>query len=176
MNRWRVLLVLAATILVTVVLISGALAASTEAEIIAKCEGLYSSVFGVPNTEPFGPCQWDMAIINAGTESYKMATGKGVPVGVLDSGVDFTHKDIAPNLDVDLSCSFIFDDTPTAHPSEVANGDCNNKAAVQDRTGHGSHVASTIAAPVNDFGIAGVAPEATLVGIKVCTEVGLAKK
>jgi len=172
MKRWKELLVVAATILVTVVLISGALAYSTEAEIIAKCEGLYSGVFGVPNSEPFGPCQWDMAIINAGTESYAVATGKGVTVGVIDSGVDFSHPDIAPNLDVDRSCSFIFDDTPTANLAEVANGDCSNKAAVQDRNGHGSHVASTIAAPVNDFGIAGVAPEATIVALKACTEVG----
>ena len=71
-----------------------------------------------------------------------------------------------------MSCSFIFDDTPTADPAEVANGDCSNKAAVQDFNGHGSHVASTIAAPVNGIGIAGVAPEATLVGLKACTEVG----
>ena len=149
-----------------------ALAAATQAEIIAKCEGLYSTVFGVPNSEPFGPCQWDMAIINAGTESYAVATGKGVTVGVIDSGVDFTHPDIAPNLDVDRSCSFIFDDTPTADPAEVANGDCSNKAAVQDLNGHGSHVASNIAAPINGIGIAGVAPEATIVGLKACTEVG----
>jgi len=126
----------------------------------------------VPNSEPFGPCQWDMAIINAGTESYAHATGKGVTVGVLDSGVDFYHPDIAPNLDVDRSCSFIFDDTPTADPAEIANGDCSNKGAVQDLNGHGSHTASTIAAPVNGFGIAGVAPEATIVALKVCTEVG----
>jgi subtilisin family serine protease len=130
-------------------------------------------VFGVPNSEPLGPCQWDMALINA-TEagSYMYATGKGVTVGVMDSGVDFTHPDIAPNLDVDRSCSFIFDDTPTADPAEIANGDCSNKGAVQDLNGHGTHVASTIAAPLNGIGIAGVAPEATIVGIKVCTEVG----
>jgi subtilisin family serine protease len=172
MKRWKVLLVVAATILVTVVLISAALAYSTEAEIIAKCEGLYSGVFGVPNSEPFGPCQWDMAIINAGTESYALATGEGVKVGVIDGGVDLDHPDIAPNLDLDKSCSFIFDDTPAANPAEVANGDCSNKDAVRDRNGHGSHVASTIAAPVNDFGIAGVAPEATIVALKVCTEAG----
>ena len=129
-------------------------------------------MFGVPNSEPFGPCQWDMAIINAGTESYALATGKGVKVGVIDGGVDLDHPDIAPNLDLDKSCSFIFDDTPTANPAEVANGDCSNKDAVRDRNGHGSHVASTIAAPVNDFGIAGVAPEATIVALKVCTEAG----
>jgi len=172
MNLWKLGLLIALVALVIIGVTSIALASAGQAEIIAKCESLYGDVFGVPNGEPLGPCQWDMAIINAGNESYAHATGKGVTVAVLDSGVDFNHPDIAPNLDVDRSCSFIFDDTPTAAPEEIANGDCSNKAAVQDRNGHGSHVASTIAAPINGVGIAGVAPEATIVAVKVCTEVG----
>jgi len=172
MKRMKLILVVSIIAIALIALTTSAMAYSTEAEIIAKCEGLYSAVFGVPNSEPFGPCQWDMAIINAGTESYALATGKGVTVGVIDSGVDFTHPDIAPNADVERSCSFIFDDTPTADPAEVANGDCSNKGAVQDLNGHGSHVATTIAAPVNGFGIAGVAPDATIVGLKACTKVG----
>jgi subtilisin family serine protease len=137
------------------------------------CETLYGDVFGVPNSEPLGVCQWDMAIINA-TEagSYTKATGAGVTVGMIDSGIDFNHPDIAPNLDTDRSCSFIFSDTPTADPAEVANGDCSNKAAVQDFNGHGTHTASTVGAPINGIGIAGVAPEVTLVGLKACTVAG----
>ncbi|HSJ52073.1 MAG TPA: S8 family serine peptidase [Actinomycetota bacterium] len=141
-------------------------------DLIDLCEDLYGGVFGVPNAEPFGPCQWDMDLINASDASYAVATGAGVTVGVIDTGVDLTHPDVAPNLDLDRSCSFIFDDTPTADPSEIANGDCSNKAAVQDLSGHGTHVASTIAAPVNGIGIAGVAPEATIVALKACTVVG----
>jgi subtilisin family serine protease len=72
-----------------------------------------------------------MAVIDAGTDSFAEATGDGVSVGVIDSGVDFNHPDIAPNLDVDRSCSFIFSDTPTADPAEIANGDCANKGAVR---------------------------------------------
>lgn len=152
---------------------SPAHAASTEAEIVAKCGGLYDGVFGTPNTEPLGACQWDMAIINASSAgSYSRATGQGVTVAVIDSGVDMNHPDIAPNLDVEHSCSFIFDSTPTADPAEIANGDCSNKAAVQDLNGHGTHTASTIAAPINGIGIAGVAPEATIVALKACTKVG----
>ena len=139
----------------------------------AWCEDHFASVFGVPNSEPLGACQWDNALMNASESgSYQRAKGTGVKVGVIDSGVDFTHPDIAPNLNVDLSCSFIFDDTPTADPAEVANGDCSIKGAVQDLNGHGSHVASNIAAPINGIGIAGVAPEATIVGLKACTKVG----
>lgn len=147
-------------------------ASAPEAELVALCESLYGATFGVPNTEPMGPCQWDMALINATTETYGIATGRGVTVGIIDSGVDMNHPDIAPNLDVDLSCSFIFDDTPTAGPGEAANGDCSIKSAVQDRGDHGTHVASTVAAPVNGIGIAGVAPEATIVALKACTQVG----
>lgn len=171
--RNRIVIVLALLTITTFVVAPGAgQAANSQTEAIDKCEDLYGDVFGSPNSEPLGPCQWDMAIMNAGDDSYALATGEGVMVGVLDSGVDFNHPDIAPNLDVDLSCSFIFDDTPTADPAEIANGDCSNKAAVQDLNGHGSHVASNIAAPINGIGIAGVAPEATLVALKICTEVG----
>ncbi len=42
-----------------------ALAAATTLELVAICEGLYPPVFGVPNGEPLGVCQWDMAMINA---------------------------------------------------------------------------------------------------------------
>ena len=91
---------------------------------------------------------------------------------MIDSGVDFTHPDLSGAIDVALSCSFIFGDTPTADPAEVGNGDCTNKAAVQDLQGHGTHVATIIAARENGIGIVGVAPEATIVPIKACTIAG----
>jgi subtilisin family serine protease len=173
MKRWKLVLALATLVVAVVGLSAVALAAATTDELVAICESLYPDVFGTPNDEPLGVCQWDMALINATEDgSYAEATGEGVTVGVIDSGVDLAHLDIEPNLDLDLSCSFIFDDTPTADPSEIANGDCSNKAAVQDLAGHGTHVASTIAAPRNGIGIAGVAPDATIVGLKACTEAG----
>jgi subtilisin family serine protease len=168
MRRTRMLIVLALLVALAAIPTSGN-AAVTQGQLQAICQDLYGDVFGSPNSEPFGVCQWDMAIINAGTASYANATGDGVSVGVIDSGVDLTHPDLAPNLDLARSCSFVFSDTPTADPQEVGNGDCSNKAAVQDLYGHGTHVASEIAAPVNGIGIAGVAPEATIVAIKACT-------
>jgi subtilisin family serine protease len=173
-RTWKlVALTTAVLVLVVGVTTKAVLAALPSADAAALCTALYGDFFDTPNSEPLGPCQWDMALINASDSgSYQHATGAGVTVGVLDSGVDFSHPDILPNLDVDRSCSFIFDDTPTADPTEIANGDCSNKLAVQDLNGHGSHVASTIAAPINGVGIAGVAPDATIVGIKVCTKVG----
>ena len=173
MKRWKFILIGTLVAVAIIGISTVALAAATSEDLQDICTGLFGSVFGVPNSEPLGVCQWDMALINASdVGSYEHATGAGVTVGVIDSGVDFSHPDIAPNLDVARSCSFIFDDTPTANPAEIANGDCSNKAAVQDLSGHGTHVASNIAAPVNGIGIAGVAPEATIVALKACTEAG----
>jgi Subtilase family len=134
---------------------------------------LFASTYAVSSTEPLAPCQWDMSLIGAtASGAWTGATGRGVSVGVLDSGVDITHPDIAPNLDLARSCSFIFGSTPTAAASEIANGECSNKAAVQDLFGHGTHVASEIEAPVNGIGIAGVAPQAKIVALHACTVAG----
>jgi subtilisin family serine protease len=136
----------------------------------ATAAGLCSTSYpGTSGADPLGSCQWDMQDINAWTTD---ATGEGVTVGVIDGGVDFTHPDLAGAIDVDRSCSFIFDSTPTADPREVANGDCSNKTAVQDLQGHGTHVSTTIAGRVNGIGIVGVAPEATIVALKACTIAG----
>jgi subtilisin family serine protease len=148
---------------------SGDLAAAACADVLAPVTGGVAA-----SSEPLAACQWDMIRIHATADgSQQVATGRGVKVGIIDGGVDLTHPDIAPNLDLGLSCSFIFDHDPTADPAEVANGDCSNKAAIQDFAGHGTHVASTIAAPINGIGIAGVAPEATIVALKVCSIQGL---
>src|SRR5215208_4990111 len=99
----------------------------------ARCLAAYPNAPSGP--DQLSPCQWDMAVINA-PAAHDTATGKGVRVGVIDSGVDFTHPDLAGAIDVAKSCSFIYSTTPTANPAEVANGDCSNKAAVQDLQGH----------------------------------------
>lgn len=146
-------------------------AASTTEAVTGICDGLWGGIR--PSAEPLAPCQWDMEQINASDSgSYLLATGRGVRVGVVDSGVDPDHADIKPNLDLAASCSFISSTTPTADPQEVGNGDCSNKSAIVDLNGHGTHVASTVAAPLNNIGIAGVAPEARVVALKACTIVG----
>jgi subtilisin family serine protease len=173
MKKWKLSILVITLVIATMIVSSRALAAVPTDELVAICNDLFGGVFGTPNSEPLGVCQWNMVLINASDSgSYGIATGKGVTVGMIDSGVDRFHPDIEPNLDLDRSCSFIFSDTPTANPQEIANGDCANKLAVQDLSGHGTHTASLVAAPVNGIGIAGVAPEATIVALKACTEAG----
>jgi subtilisin family serine protease len=146
----------------TTAVIDGATAA-------ASCTTSYPQSSGP--SDQLWPCQWDMRAINA-HPAHATATGDGVKVGIIDSGIDFTHPDLAGGIDTPLSCSFIFSATPTANPAEIANGNCTNKSAVQDLNGHGTHVATTVAARANAIGIVGVAPEATIVGLKACTIVG----
>jgi len=127
----------------------------------------------VPGTgsEPLSACQWDMEMLDV-EAAHANATGAGVTVGVIDGGIDFTHPDLVGHIDEGLSCSFINSTTPTADPAEVDDGTCSNKAAVQDLQGHGTHVATTIAGSINGIGISGVAPDATIVGLKACTIMG----
>ena len=169
----KFVLLVGAVLTLTLGLLTPASAATpgalTQATASANCQAF----FGVPaGPEPLSACQWDMRAIGVGAASYANATGDGVNVGVIDGGVDFTHPDLAGGIDVARSCSFIFSTTPTADPREIANGDCSNKAAVQDLQGHGTHVSSTIAGRVNGVGIAGVAPRAKIVAIKACTIMG----
>jgi subtilisin family serine protease len=147
----------------TDVLIDGATAAGL-------CATSYPGTPGGP--DQLSACQWDMAAISAGAQSRALATGLGVRVGVIDSGIHFSHPDLAGGIDAAKSCSFINTSTPTADPAEVANGNCSNKGAIQDLNGHGTHVATTIGARVNGIGIVGVAPQATIVALKACTIVG----
>jgi subtilisin family serine protease len=138
----------------------------------ATANGLCTTSYpGTTGPDQLSPCQWDMQVIGS-NDAHETETGDGVKVGIIDSGIDFTHPDLAGGIDTPLSCSFIFGTTPTADPDEVANGNCANKGAVQDLNGHGTHVATTVAARENGIGIVGVAPEATIVGLKACTVVG----
>ena len=68
----------------------------------ALCDELFGGVFEPPSSEPLAQCQWDMALIDADEETWERATGDGVLVGVIDSGVDLDHPDIVPNLNLAL--------------------------------------------------------------------------
>src|SRR5437016_2269543 len=103
------------------VALGGALATSASAAPIdpagasAECAAYFHVGEG---PEPLSACQWDMRTMNVADAWAAGATGDCVLVGVIDSGVDPTHPDIAANFDADLSCSFITPNTPTAAPEE----------------------------------------------------------
>src|SRR5260370_25916974 len=84
-----------------------------------------------------------------------------VVVGDIDTGLDFTHPDLAPNVDFADSVSCI-GGVPDTNP-----------AAWMDDNGHGTHTAGTIAAAKNGIGIVGVSPNVKLAGIKAGTAGGV---
>jgi lantibiotic leader peptide-processing serine protease len=124
--------------------------------------------------EPLSDLQWDMRMIHAtADESYAAEPGKkGVLVGIMDTGIDASHPDIAPNFDAALSRNFTVDD-PIIDGKCIQDPDksCNDPATV-DENSHGTHVAGTVASPVNGFGMAGVAPNVTLVNIRAGQDSG----
>jgi subtilisin family serine protease len=127
---------------------------------------------GVPrkSVEPLADLQWDMAMIGATpTGAWKKATGRGVQVGIIDTGVDGSHADIAPNFDAALSRNFTIDIPAIDGPCEYAT--CIDPANI-DNGGHGTHVAGSIAAARNGIGIAGVAPDATIVNVRAGQDSG----
>jgi subtilisin family serine protease len=125
-----------------------------------------------PGTDELTGYQWDMQMIGAQNDDGSPALaerGAGVLVGIIDTGIDGTHPDIAPNFSNALSRNFTVDMPSIDGPCEYA--DCVDPPNVDD-DGHGTHVAGTVASPVNALGITGVAPEATLVNIRAGQDSG----
>jgi subtilisin family serine protease len=124
--------------------------------------------------DPLSHEQWDMRLIGATPNgSYRRQPGShAVRVGIIDTGIDGNHPDIAPNFDRALSRNFTkdnpdpgIDDGPCEHPSCVDPVD-------EDDDGHGTHVAGTVGAALNGLGMAGVAPKVDLVNIRAGQDSG----
>lgn len=96
---------------------------------------------GGGGSDPAQTTPWGISCVGGGTQ-----TASGLAI-VIDSGVDYDHADL--NVNVSLSRSF----------TREKDGD--------DRNGHGTHVAGTMAAIDNSIGVVGVAPGTTVVAVKV---------
>jgi type VII secretion-associated serine protease mycosin len=95
---------------------------------------------------------YNLSHINADT-AWNCSLGAGVIVAVIDTGVDLDHPDLQPNLVTGKT--FV---SGTTSPN--------------DDQGHGTHVAGIVAGVGNNGGIIGVAPEASIMPVKVLNSSG----
>jgi subtilisin family serine protease len=111
--------------------------------------------------------------------AWDVTRGAGQVVAVVDTGVDLRHPDVAPNLwtnpgeiagnGVDDDGNGLVDDVHGwDFVAPDADGDPVGDSDPDDYTDHGTHVAGTIAAAAdNGIGVAGVAPEAKVMAVRV---------
>lgn len=123
---------------------------------VAMVEGVEAGITaaGVGDAETFRQVQWAPDAISAPAAWNAGYTGAGARVAILDGGIHGTHIDIAPNLDVARSASFV--------PGQPFNADVGT-------FWHGTHVAGIVAAAAlpSNLGTVGIAPSATIIGVKV---------
>jgi len=124
-----------------------------------------------PDTDEVNPYMKDTAPFIGAPEVWNLGyKGKGIKVGVIDTGIDYEH----PNLQDAYKGGWDFvgnDDDPYETTREEWKGsgapefNANGSAYY---TSHGTHVAGTIAArEAGDYGIVGVAPEADIYAYRV---------
>jgi subtilisin family serine protease len=148
---------------------AGALAKDARVQGVSSTEGFASKLRedeaagpppgDLPNapasdSDPYFGMQWDMRQIHT-PEAHAITGGSPeVLVGDIDTGIDASHPDLAPNVS----------DADSANC--VSGAPVQGAAAAADDNGHGTHTAGTIAAASNGIGIVGVAPNVKIAGIK----------
>ena len=104
---------------------------------------------------------WGLAAIGAVDAQQVDVPRATVTVAVMDTGIDPDHKDLKDRIDASRSVGCQVNGIPNQDPS-----------AWKDDHYHGTHVAGTIAASHNGYGVDGVAPDATLIAIKTSNKAG----
>ncbi len=122
----------------------------SEAEVAAAVGAATPSPAGFGDAAAFRAIQWAPGAISAPAAWNAGQRGRGARVAILDGGIRHTHIDIAPGLDAAASRSFV--------PGQPYNADVGT-------FWHGTHVAGIVGA--RGIGTVGIAPEATLIGVKV---------
>lgn len=112
-----------------------------------------------------------------GVEARLGATGEGAVVAIVDSGVDLSHPDLAhaawvnPGEDCDSETGNGIDDDGNGYVDDCSGwdfGDNDRQMFDGSNNAHGTHVAGIVAARSgNGQGVAGIAPNAKIMDLKV---------
>ncbi|ANN15225.1 serine protease [Amycolatopsis orientalis] len=125
--------------------------------------------------DPLDGQLWGLKSVRSDLSRTVQPGDKRVKVGIIDTGVDASHPDIAPNFDRAASRNFTKDIVADVN-GEPVDGPCEYRGCVDptdvDDNGHGTHVAGTIGAAANGFGVSGVAPNVTLVNLRAGQDSG----
>jgi lantibiotic leader peptide-processing serine protease len=136
--------------------------------------GRRSTVTTRVGADPLADLQWGMEMIDATAQgSYAVQQGSPkVRVGIIDTGIDASHPDLDDNVNRSLSRNFTTD-IPLIDGAceDEPDRSCSDPATV-DEGGHGTHVAGIVAAELNGLGVAGVAPDVTLVNLRAGQDSG----
>ncbi|WP_256045809.1 S8 family serine peptidase, partial [Xanthomonas translucens] len=141
----------------------------------------------VPNDPLYAQYQWHLSSATGGINApaaWDISKGKGVVVAVLDTGILPNHPDVAVNLL--QGYDFISDAKKSRRPTDARvpgaldygdwvenDNECYTGSLADASSWHGSHVAGTIAEATNNgIGMAGVAPNATLLPVRVLGKCG----
>jgi lantibiotic leader peptide-processing serine protease len=118
---------------------------------------------GAASGDPLDGKLWGLSMVDAFDARSVNDGDERVRVGILDSGIDARQPDLSAQVDRELSRNFVTDMPDIDGPCEFAG--CKDPD-LWDDSGHGTHVAGTVAAAADGFGLSGVAPGVTLVSIR----------
>jgi hypothetical protein len=114
--------------------------------------------------------QWDMRRMGL-PKGWNKTTGlPRITVAVADTGLDFTHSDLAPKIDAIVDLTTTEDPPICKHffgTSDQELADFYGGPATTDWNGHGSWIGGNIAAVLDGQGINGIVPDVRLVGLKI---------
>jgi subtilisin family serine protease len=115
--------------------------------------------------------QWGLTLIRA-PQAWRTTRGGAVRVAVVDTGADFRHPDLRLRL-LAVRGSDLTRNTAYRCPYDRTRGGRRSRAMAVDDNGHGTHVAGIVAARAgNGTGVAGVAPNARVLPVKVLNKGG----
>jgi subtilisin family serine protease len=143
-------------------------AAAQRQEMLAPAEAVAEKTVaaakhaGAVTPEPLEANQWGLRQIKSDKANAVSSGKRSVLVGVLDSGIEATHPDLAANVDASKSAGCTNQGVPDTSPAAWA----------PTTSTHGTHVAGIIAAARNGVGVAGVAPNVRLASVKVVDDDG----
>jgi subtilisin family serine protease len=138
--------------------ITPVIANEPQAVILAKPGGSGSG-YNVPQTVP-----WGINRVNA-LSAQNSVDESGIYVAVIDTGLDFSHPDIAGHFV--WGWSFYKGNRATSVECTTSS-----YSACADGNGHGSHVTGTISAYDNSIGVVGVAPQVNIYTFKALSDRG----